>query len=184
MGAFSGVALHGSCYSLTSRRMIDQTTFDRLLPVAREWAKAQEDFILARGTPLDPRYSADAGRIGVRDSARVRLLVVDCIPLPEDKELIEAARQTQIITPACRGVALGHGIIIRADAWGDRELILHQLVHVAQCERSGGLDSWVRCYLCDRHQSDEFSVGSLEEEARRIAREMCATDVQMAAGKL
>ena len=156
--------------------MIDQETFDRLLPVACEWAKAQEQFVLSGGAPLDDRYTADALRVGVRDVRRVRLLVVDRMPLPENAELAAAAMQTQIITEASRGVALGHGIIIRADAWGDRELVLHQLVHVAQCERSGGLESFVHKYLCDRHQCDEFSVGPLEDEARRIAREICAAD--------
>ena len=156
--------------------MIDQETFDRLLPRACAWARAQEDFILARGTPLDPRYAADACRVGVRNPDRIRVLVVDRILLPDDEELAAAARRTQIITPASRAVALGYGIILRADVWGNRELVLHQLVHVAQCERSGNLESFVCHYLSDRNQSEEFSVGSLEEEARRIAREICAAD--------
>jgi hypothetical protein len=156
--------------------VIDQQTFDRLLPVASQWARAQEQYILARGMPLDPRYAADAQRVGVRDSARVRLLVVDRMPLPQDPELATAARRTQIITNSCRGATLGHGIVIRADAWGDRELVLHQLVHVAQCEQSGGLEAFVHRYLSDRHESEEFSVGALEEEARRVARDICAAD--------
>jgi hypothetical protein len=156
--------------------VIDQDTFDRLLPRACQWAKAQEQFILERGTPLDPRFTEDAQRVGVQQPDRIRLLVVDRMPLPDDADLATAARRTQIITPACRAVTLGHGIIIRADSWGDRELVVHQLVHVAQCERSGGLESFVGCYLLDRHQSEEFSIGDLEEEARRIAREICTGD--------
>jgi hypothetical protein len=54
--------------------------------------------------------------------------------------------------------------------------MLHQLVHVAQCERSGGLETFVQQYLCDRQTCATFTVGSLEEEARGIAREICATD--------
>jgi len=153
--------------------VIDQQTFHRLLPVACEWAKAQEEFVLARGTPLGSRYVADAQRVGVQDYARVRVLVADRMPLPENEELAEAARQTQIISSASRGVTVGHGIVIRADAWGDRELMLHQLVHVAQCERSGGLQSFVESYLSDRHHSEKFTVGALEEEARRIAHDIC-----------
>jgi hypothetical protein len=157
-------------------RVIDQNTFDRLLPRACEWARAQEEFILKRGTPLDSRFTADALRLGVQDPARIRVLVVDRIPLPDDEELAAAARRTQIITGASRAIAIGHGIIIRADAWGDRELVLHQLVHVAQCERNGGLESFVGLYLSDRHQCEEFSIGSLEEEARRMAREICTSN--------
>ena len=155
--------------------MIDQETFQHLLPLAYQWAKAQEEFILARGASLGPAQIADARLVGVQDYSRVRVLVVDRIPLPDHKGLAEAAARTDIITGASRGVAIGHGIIIRADCWGDRELILHQLVHVAQCERSGGLEPFVQEYLCDRHTCATFTVGSLEDEARRIAHEICAT---------
>jgi hypothetical protein len=112
----------------------------------------------------------------VREPDRVRVLVVDRIPLPDDEELAEAARHAQIITNASRGVAIGYGVIIRADSWQNRELLLHQLVHVAQCERSGSLESFVGEYLCDRRSCPDFSVGSLEDEARGLAREICAAD--------
>jgi hypothetical protein len=154
--------------------MIDQKTFDRLSPLACEWAKAQEAFILQQGVPLSAAQIADARRAGVQNPGRIRILVVDRVPLPESKELAEAARKAQIITDASRGVAIGHGIIIRADSWTNRELLLHQLVHVAQCERSGGLDSFVTEYLLDRRSSRDFSLGSLEDEARTFAREICA----------
>jgi hypothetical protein len=154
--------------------MIDQRDFERLLPLAGEWAKQQEAYILRHGAALTAAQVADARRAGVQDPARVRVLVGDRIPLPEDKELADAARRAQIITDASRGVAIGHGIIIRADSWQNRELLLHQLVHVAQCERSGSLESFVSEYLLDRRGSRNFSLGSLEDEARSWAREICA----------
>ena len=159
-----------------SRQVIDQEAFEHLLPLAIQWAKTQEHFILARGASLGPQHTADARRVGVQDCSRVRVLVVDRIPLPDNEALATAARHTQIITETSRGVAIGHGIIIRADCWGDRELIIHQFVHVAQCERSGGLDAWVREYLSDRHTCARFTIGSLEEEARRLAHDICAAD--------
>lgn len=156
--------------------MIDQEKFDRLAPLACQWAKKQETYILKHGVPLTPRQLADARRAGVQDCARVRVLVVDRIPLPEDKELAEAARRAQIITDACPAITVGHGIIIRADNWHNRELLLHQMVHIAQCERSGGLECFVTEYLSNRRTSPDFSVGSLEDEARGLAREICAED--------
>lgn len=159
--------------------MIDQETFDQLLPLAYQWAKAQEEFVLAHGAPLSQQHLADARRVGVRDCERIRVLVVDRIPLPETGELADAARRTRIITPDSRCVGFGYAIIIRGEAWGDRELLLHNLVHVAQCERSGGLEQWVRQYLFDRQTSASFTVGVLEEEARRIAREICAADATL-----
>ena len=153
---------------------IDQETFEHLLQVAYQWAKAQEDFVLGRGTPLGPQHIADALRAGVQDPSRVRVLVVDRIPVPDHKELAEAARRTGIITHDTRCVGFGHVLIVRADSWGDRELILHNLVHIAQCERSGGLEQWVKQYLGDRHTCAQFTIGSLEEEARGLARKICS----------
>ena len=152
--------------------MIDQERFDRLAQLAFQWAKKQEDFILEHGVPLAPRQIADASRCGVHDCARVRVLVVDRIPLPDDAELAEAARRSQIVTEASRGITVGHGIIIRADSWQNRELLLHLLVHVAQCERSGGLEPYLTEYLCDRRTSSDFSPGAFEDEARGLAREL------------
>jgi hypothetical protein len=157
--------------------VIDQETFQSLLPLAYQWAKAQEDLVLERGAPLTPRQTEDARRAGIQDCSRVRVLVVDRIPLPDDPQLAEAARRTGIVTHDIRCIGFGHAVIVRADAWGDRELLLHNLVHVAQCERSGGLESWVRQYLGDRHNCANFTIGSLEDEARRTAREICAKDM-------
>ena len=156
--------------------MIDQETFEQLVPLAYQWAKAQEEFVLAHGIPLGPQHLADARRAGVLDCERIRVLVVDRIPLPESGELAEAAQRTRIITADTRCVGVGHAIMIRAEAWGDRELLVHNLVHIAQCERSGGLEQWVQQYLFDRRTSASFTLGILEEEARRIAREICAAD--------
>jgi hypothetical protein len=154
--------------------MIEQQDFERLAPLACQWAKSQEAYILKHGAPLARDQVADARRAGVEDTARIRVLVVDRIPMPDDKELADAARRAQIITDASKAVAIGHGIIVRADSWKNRELLLHQLVHVAQCERSGGLESFVNEYLLDRRSSRDFSLGSLEDEARTLAREICA----------
>ena len=156
--------------------MIDQEKFERFAPLAYQWAAQQEAYILKHGAPLAPQQIDDARRAGVHDSARVRVLVVGRIPLPDDPELADATRRAQIITDASRGVAIGHGIIIRADSWQNRELLLHQLVHVAQCERSGGLEPFVAEYLADRRSSRDFCVGTLEGEARGLAREICAAE--------
>ena len=155
---------------------MDQQPFESILSLACQWALEQERFILARGVSLGPEHLGDAVRAGVHDPSRVRVLVVDRIPLPENDQLAEAARKTQIITTATRGCAFGYGIVIRADSWGNRELLLHQLVHVAQYERTHDLEACIREYVCDRTTCAKFTTGSLEDEARRIAREICAAD--------
>jgi hypothetical protein len=156
--------------------MIDQKAFDDLLPLACNWAKQQEEFVLKHGHPLGPTHAWDAHLAGVKDCARIRVLVVDRIPLPENPKLAEASRRFRIISEETRCVAIGHALIVRGDAWNDRELILHNLVHIAQCERAGGLEKWCRLYLDNRVSCANFTAGSLEEEARRIAHEICTAD--------
>ena len=117
----------------------------------------------------------DAKLAGVRKPARVRVLVVDRISLPDDPQLAEASERIGIITEDTRCMGFGYALIIRVDAWNDRELILHNLVHIAQCERSGGLAQWCREYLGDRTSCPKFTIGSLEEEARRVAHQICMT---------
>ena len=148
----------------------------RLVPLARHWALAQEEFILRLGAPLVGHQISDAERAGVKDTGRVRVLPVDRIPMPAELELAEAAMRAQIISEISPAVTVGYGIMLRADRWRDRELLLHQLVHVAQCERCGGLAFFVEEYLTDRSTCADFTVGSLEDEARNLAREICASD--------
>ena len=152
--------------------MIDRELFDELSPRALEWAKTQEEFIRANGSPLSAAATIDATRAGVQHPECIRVLVVDRIPLPDDPQLAEASRRAQIITDASRAVAMGYGIVVRADCWGDRELLIHQFVHVAQCERHGGVEAFAQHYLSDRTESPQFTLGELEEEARRIARQL------------
>jgi hypothetical protein len=159
--------------------MVTEETFKQLLPLACAWAKAQETFILARGIPLDPRYRADACLAGVKDVTRIRVLIVEKIPLPPEYDLAEAARHHQIITDASRGIAIGYGIVIRADGWGDRELIVHQLVHVAQSERFDTVERYIEHYLSDRYTCARFTNGSFEEEARRLSQAICGGDAAM-----
>ena len=153
--------------------MIDQETFEDLLPLAYEWVKQQEEFVLANGHPLGPTHAWDAHLAGVNDHGRIRTLVVDRIPFPQNAELAKEARRAGIITEDTRCMGFGYALIVRGDAWNDRELILHNLVHIAQCERSGGLEQWVRDYLGNRTNCATFTLGSLEEEARRIAHKIC-----------
>lgn len=145
-----------------------------MLPIAVQWAIKQEQFVLKHGSPLCSRHLADAVIAGVKEPGRVRVLAVDRIPLPEDPNLAETSKRIGILTDDTRCMGFGHALIIRVDAWNDRELILHNFVHIAQCERSGGLEQWCREYLGDRTNCARFTVGSLEEEARRFAQEICS----------
>ena len=55
-----------------------------LLPLACEWAAAQEQRILATGEALSDAMLGDARLVGVAIPERIRLLYVPEIPIPDD----------------------------------------------------------------------------------------------------
>jgi hypothetical protein len=62
--------------------MISQAVVKMVLPVACAWAQEQEAVILRDGVALTASQIADARQIGVAHPERVRLRVVEQIPLP------------------------------------------------------------------------------------------------------
>jgi hypothetical protein len=121
--------------------------FEFLLPLACEWAQAQEQHILAAGAPLSQHGLSDAARIGISQPQRVRILYVPEIPIPQHPALRVAAEQTQLISPLTGGLTLRYGIFIREDCAYSRAMVVHELGHTAQYERLGGFEPFLRQYL-------------------------------------
>lgn len=142
--------------------------FDRLLPLAVEWAKKQEEIILGNGQYLNEDLCTIATKIGVVHIEKVRTLLVSEIPLPEDLILREACNQTQIISPSTIGLTLNYGIFIRTDCALDRKLYIHELVHVTQYEKLGGILQFLKQYLYEI-VTIGYSQAPMEQEAIRIA---------------
>ena len=120
-----------------------------LLPLAVEWAAEQQERILRDGVPLSIRELADALRVGVKDPERIRLLQVETIPSPAHPVLQAAYQVGKLVPTAPRGLTVYYGIFVRADYWRDRRLIVHELVHIAQYERLGGIEPFLRQYLTE-----------------------------------
>ena len=74
-----------------------------VLPLACAWAEEQEALILRDGVALTPLQIADTCQIGVAHPERVRLRVVEQIPLPLHPMLRDAAEVTGFFT-TYRGV--------------------------------------------------------------------------------
>lgn len=144
----------------------------RLLPLACEWAQEQERLILNSGFPLTSIQVEDAAIIGVSHPGKVRILRIDRIPMPEHPALRSAAEETGLITPATGGLTVMHGIFIRDDCWGDRQLVFHELVHTRQYERLGGFRPFLQQYL-QECISDGYPNGSLEQEAINMTARHC-----------
>ena len=142
--------------------------FETLLPLAATWATAQEQEILRDGVALSEKEIGDACAIGVQKPDRVRLLQVETIPRPSQPQLKAACDAIDFLTPATRGLTLGYGIFIRSDCWRDRLLVVHELAHVAQYERLGGILPFLRKYLFECLTMG-YAAAPLELEAIAVA---------------
>jgi len=152
---------------------ISPAQFQVLLPLACGWAEQQEQRILEQGVSLAADQVADAEIIGVADPARVRLLRVDQIPVPEHPTLRAAAEATSLISPLTAGLTLRYGIFIRADCWGQRRLVAHELAHTAQYERLGGFQPFLQRYLWEC-LTIGYPDAPMEQEAVATERRLCA----------
>lgn len=152
--------------------MIPHSLFKLLLPLACSWAEQQERIIVRDGVALTDGQMADARRIGIVQPERVRLRVVERIPIPGHRLLQEMAERTGLISTNTIGMTLRYGIYIRSDCWGDRRLVIHELAHTAQYERLGGFRPFLELYLKECLEPPGYPFGPLEEEARRTEREL------------
>jgi hypothetical protein len=148
--------------------MVTEAMFKILLPLACAWAEKQETDILKQGVALTKAQLDWARRIGIVEPERVRLRVVEEIPLPLEPVLRAAAEQTGLISPLTAGLTLRYGIFIRTDFWGDRRLLVHELAHVAQYERFDGFQPFLEAYLRECIDPPGYPFGPLEQEAKKV----------------
>lgn len=149
--------------------MITPEQFKVLLPIACAWAEEQESIIRRYGVPLSPAQTADAIKIGVAHPEKVRLMKTTRIPAPDRSDVCTATDANRLIYPFARGLTFRYGIFIRADCWGDRQLVFHELVHTAQYERLGGLHGHPEKGLITRmeifgQKGNTFSVRGVQQD--------------------
>jgi hypothetical protein len=152
--------------------MLTQEQFETLLPLASAWAEEQEKIILRDGIPLTQDQADDARKIGLAHPEKVRLLRVQQIPIPKHPVLRAAADATHLISPLTAGLTLRYGIFIRADCWGNRQLVFHELVHTLQYERFGGFRQFLEQYL---HEciTIGYPAAPMEQEAVNLTEKLC-----------
>jgi hypothetical protein len=145
---------------------------DELLPLACEWAEQQQEHILQDGVSLTESQLEDARLVPVSSPEKVRLLKVDQIPWPENPMLLSIGQQAGFFTDDTEGLAIGYGIFIKSNRWQDRRLIVHELVHVSQYERLGGISEFLERYVTE-YLNDGYYDGPLETEARETVVRIC-----------
>ena len=147
----------------------------RYLPLATAWVLEQERFILENGLRLTEDQVADAKLVGVAKPERVRLFRVEQIPLPEHPELDAMKEAMKLTAAALSGLSLRYGIYLRANRWGQRRFVVHELAHTAQYERLEGVRAFLECYLFEC-LAIGFISAPMEQEAITITQRICGPD--------
>ena len=139
-----------------------------LLPFACSWIEKQQFMVLEQGLPLSTSECSDARSIGVLFPDKVRLLRVGRIPLPKNRLIRMCALAAGLLSTQAAGLTAGHGILVHERHWRERCLIAHELVHVMQYERLGGVRPFLRAYLSECLRFG-FPNAPLELEAFEVA---------------
>lgn len=148
--------------------MVTPDIVERYIPKALQWANEMQKDILERGQRLLPENRKDAEAIGIRGIDDVRVLLLDKIPLPNNPGLQQLALGTGLITDETAGMAFGNGIVLKNGSY-NRRLIAHELGHVMQYERFGGIKAFLIEYVKEVAFPPGYPNGPLEREASRIA---------------
>lgn len=143
-----------------------------IIPIAAAWIARQERIILKKGEPLNAQQLADAVAAGVAGPERLRLMLVEKVPLACPLCLQSIAITLGLNSPQTIGLTARYGIYIQRDFAADRALIAHEIAHTAQYERLGGIAPFLRKYLSEC-LLEGYPFGSLEIEAAEFARRVC-----------
>jgi hypothetical protein len=140
-----------------------------------QYAIALEKRVLIEGRPLTSTELDVARDANVQHPERVRILVLPRIPAPESLFLrykLKEMGHLQLIDVA-RGTAKGYGIILTKSGIRRLSVIAHELVHVRQYERLGGIAALMRHHVPDL-LANGYHHSALESEAYRRAAEITA----------
>jgi hypothetical protein len=139
-----------------------------LLPLAVSlavpWVRYREAQALRHGVPLSEDAMAFAVRLGIQKAETIRLLKVDAVRVFDAPLLRLPFHFANRSFRFTAGITLRYGILIRADFWNEPGLIAHELVHVHQYERLGGIAPFLWRYLREC-LVDGYPFSRLEQEA-------------------
>ena len=137
----------------------------KLLPQAIEWVESCSAEILSKGKLLTAAGIKVARSVGVLDPEKIRVELVESLPLPVDQMLQDVALQTGLLGPDMAGVTFGHGIYACTDHVTNR-LLAHECRHVFQYEAAGSIAAFLPVYLQEIIQYGYFE-SPFEADARQ-----------------
>ncbi|MBC7797459.1 MAG: hypothetical protein H7Z37_11350 [Pyrinomonadaceae bacterium] len=142
--------------------------FEKIVQLMIFWSEQWQAHILEHGTPLDERQTVYAQHVGVTAPEKVRVLKVPNVPMPHYEILQKAFIENNVFSLDANGLTLEYGIFIKQGVFPVEYWLTHELVHVAQCERIGGLSPSMRQYLKEC-LTDGYGESVLEKEAHETA---------------
>jgi hypothetical protein len=140
-----------------------------LLPQAIAWAETQSQHVAELGQTLNPAGLALARSVGVRHPERIRVKLVDQLPLPADPRLQQAALQTGPLGPGMVGLTLGHSIFV-VSGHDSHRVLSHEYHHVYQYEVLGSSAAFLPVYL-EQIVTSGYRDAPLEVDARSYERD-------------
>jgi hypothetical protein len=138
--------------------------------IITKWVQTHEQRILRDGISLTTDQMAVARHFGVVQPEQVRILYVESLPaLPPEimNSGILPREQLEMLQNAI-GLTVGHGIFICQNGRPSGFILNHELVHVAQYERLGGIPGFLEQYL-EELFIHGYAKMPLEAEANRQA---------------
>jgi hypothetical protein len=141
------------------------TELPKLLPQAIEWVESRREEILSNGKPLTAAGVRVARSVGVQEPERIRVKLVESLPLPDDQILQDVAVQAGLLGPDMAGVTFGYGIYACTDHVTNR-LLAHECRHVFQYESAGSIAAFLPVYLQEIVENGYFEC-SFEVDARQ-----------------
>jgi hypothetical protein len=147
------IALAAILATLATVASANQTSTDitRELPVMTprviDWAEKLAEKSLRDGIAVDAGFIGIARASGVRNPQKIRIVVVDQIPLPDDASLKVAAGSVGLAQSSAAGMTLGYAVIVHRGWERDVRLLSHEFRHVAQYEAAGGIRPFLLVHL-------------------------------------
>jgi hypothetical protein len=139
----------------------------QLLPKVLNWVEAQEKLALTQGLALSSEALTDAKAAGVATPENIRVCAVSEIPQPEHPKIKQLAAQLGLVTSQTVAITFGFGIFVRTEQSHDREILVHEYVHVAQYEKLGTEDFLMQ-YVVQIFKNG-YHNAPMEREAREVA---------------
>lgn len=134
-----------------------------LVPKAIAWAKAQSEIVLTLGLPLSQIGIQIAGQVGVNAPEKVRIKWVAQLPVPSSDPVFQPLLDSASFAEM-HGLTLGYAIFLVQERT-DLKLLSHELRHVHQYERLGGIEGFMPVYL-EQIALFGYADAPLEKDAR------------------